>query len=116
MAENKPTVLVSDRKRSNLFKDALRFFTMRLARQNIKSYPQIAIFAFDYIGTTINIEGRFENRSLCLIQSYLQSVLPDLNQTSAIDIGANIEITAFSFPNILKRFLRLNQTPAHSLY
>lgn len=49
---------------------------------------QVAIFAFDGIGTTINVKGVYEREQLDTVISWLDS--NQLIKGSAVDIGANI--------------------------
>ncbi len=65
-------------------------YNHHLAKQHLKTYPQLAVFAFDHIGLCINHFGRYESRTLSLIGDYLASVISDLSRTVALDIGANI--------------------------
>lgn len=61
-----------------------------LANKHISHYPQIAILSFDHIGLKINLEGRYELRSLELLRSVLLHKLESLDSAVALDIGANI--------------------------
>lgn len=93
MTEKDKTIVAKDARKFDMFHPLRIFvnqFNLNVAKDNLKIYPQVAIFAFDQIGLSINLEGRYENRSLCLIKSFLESVIPDPHRSSALDIGANI--------------------------
>ena len=69
---------------------ALKKLSMRVNEANIRSYPQVAIFSFDHIGTAINIDGRYERDTLELVADFLDAFDPGLREKVALDIGANI--------------------------
>jgi FkbM family methyltransferase len=52
--------------------------------------PQLAVYSFDYIGTTIGIDGYYEIRELELIDKWLKSKHSDVLCGTFLDIGANI--------------------------
>ena len=61
----------------------LKYFADRvngyLARQHIKSgHPQIAIYSFDYIGLSINLECMYEIHTLNLLKQFLSMTRSNL--------------------------------------
>jgi FkbM family methyltransferase len=61
------------------------------ARQNLtEGKPQVAVFAFDYIGQEINLRGVFERDELSALFKFLSPRLADFKDKVALDIGANI--------------------------
>ena len=69
----------------------VNYFNHHLARTHINNFPQQVIFAFDHIGLSINLEGRYENNELSLVEQYIMHHIDDLENKSALDIGANID-------------------------
>lgn len=61
-----------------------------LASRNIKTHPQLGIFAFDHIGLQINTYGRYEDKELSILEPLLTSLLGHSPSGVALDIGANI--------------------------
>ena len=59
------------------------------ARKHVRQYPQLAIFAFDHIGLSINVWGRYENHSLIATADFLRFMNVSFTG-AALDIGANI--------------------------
>jgi len=75
---------------SKFFRVILGRLNHILARNHIKHYPQIAIFSFDHIGLSVNLDGRYERDSLALLQKYFDQNMPEAKEKVALDIGANI--------------------------
>jgi FkbM family methyltransferase len=73
-----------------VLKIILSYINNKIARKNIKKYPQLAIFSFDDIGLIINLEGRYENEILVLIEKLIKDNFSDSKFKTALDIGANI--------------------------
>ena len=73
-----------------VLKIILSYINNKIARKNIKKYPQLAIFSFDDIGLIINLEGRYENEILLLIEKLIKDNFSDSKFKTALDIGANI--------------------------
>lgn len=73
-----------------VLKIILSYINNKIARKNIKNYPQLAIFSFDDIGLIINLEGRYENEILLLIEKLIKDNFSDSKFKTALDIGANI--------------------------
>ena len=73
-----------------ILKIILSYINNKIARKNIKDFPQLAIFSFDDIGLIINLEGRYENEILTLIEKLIKETFSDSKFKTALDIGANI--------------------------
>lgn len=98
-------VVANDKVKFDLFaplKIFINSYNHYLVKQHLNTFPQIAIFAFDHIGLCINHYGRYESRTLSLIEDYLPSVISDLSQTVALDIGANIGNHSLYFSNLFE--------------
>src|ERR1700761_5442788 len=81
-----------DESPSGLLASVIRRFCkrrlMNIAGEHVRYRRQVAIFAFDAIGISINEDGLAERHELEAIGSWLSTL--DLAGTSAIDVGANI--------------------------
>ena len=75
---------------NKVFKIILNRFNHSIARKNIGIYPQLVIFSFDHIGLSLNLEGRYENSSLILVEEFIKNKLSNAKDKTALDIGANI--------------------------
>ncbi len=85
------TTTIDGERFTRLLKYILERVLIRLSRKYLKDkQPQIAIFAFDYVGLTISLEGRFENHILCLLEQLIICSLPNSSKLIALDVGANI--------------------------
>jgi FkbM family methyltransferase len=73
-----------------LFKILLHRVIHSMARKNHAKYPQVAIYSFDHIGLTINLEGRYESHALQAIGEFISMRIPNAEKKVALDIGANI--------------------------
>ena len=73
-----------------LFKIILNRANHKIARKNIKINPQLAIFSFDHIGLSINLNGRYEDSILCILELFFNKNLAQVNKNIALDVGANI--------------------------
>jgi FkbM family methyltransferase len=62
----------------------------KLAQRHIKFFPQVVIFSFDHVGLTINLQGRYENDELILLENFIKHKLSNSTESAALDIGANI--------------------------
>jgi FkbM family methyltransferase len=110
----KKKVIAHDRLKFDLFAPLnmlINSYNHYLARQHLKNYPQLAVFAFDHIGLCINHYGRYESRTLDLIKNYLKSVISDLNQTVALDIGANIGNHSLYFSDLFEEVFSFEPDP-----
>jgi len=73
------------------FKYFAELFGVYLARKNTQlGYPQLAIWSFDYIGLTVNLEGRYESHALNILKNFLREKIPNCEKKVALDVGANI--------------------------
>lgn len=111
---SKKKVVANDRIKFDLFaplKIFINLYNHHLARQHLKTYPQLAVFAFDHIGLCVNHYGRYESRTLCLIGNYLKSVIPDLSRTVALDIGANIGNHSLYFSDLFEEVFAFEPNP-----
>lgn len=83
----------------------------KIASRHIGKYPQLAIFSFDHIGLTINLEGRFEGADLEILRRFLLETLSIDTSAVALDIGANIGNHALFFSNIFARVIAFEPNP-----
>jgi FkbM family methyltransferase len=63
-------------------------YQRRQRRIYLEDHPQIAIYAFDVIGTIINTHGMYERKELEALKAH--SILDGLTDKICLDIGANI--------------------------
>ncbi len=61
-----------------------------IASRHVKIHPQLGMFAFDHIGLTINMYGRYEDKELNLLKSLLTSLYGHRPEGVALDVGSNI--------------------------
>jgi FkbM family methyltransferase len=75
----------------------------------LNGFPQAAIYAFDHIGISINLDGRYENNEL----PYLIAYIKDINKTgdTCIDIGANIGNHSLFFSTYYRKVLAFEPNP-----
>ena len=98
------------------FRPILNNFNHRIAKKNIKSFPQMAIFSFDHIGLLINLDGRYEHDALDLIKDYILTSGCIDPTSCALDIGANIGNHALFFAEYFKHVFAFEPNPiAHKL-
>jgi len=72
---------------SRLLSKYLAYSLLKRARAYRKTHPQMAVFAHDFIGTEINIYGRYEDREL----KALSGLISGLDRSKLVlDVGANI--------------------------
>ena len=63
----------------------------RRARRNLAAgFPQLAVFAFDYIGQEVSLRGLFEADELTALFDFLSPLEASFRTRTALDIGANI--------------------------
>jgi FkbM family methyltransferase len=89
------TLIESKSSNSNVTNKIRRYFVerelWRLASNNINKNKQVAVFAFDYIGNLINIDGIYEIDDLTIFIKWLESFnSKEIFQGVVLDIGANI--------------------------
>lgn len=75
---------------SKIFIRILNRININVSKKNIKTFPQLIIFSFDRISTSINWEGRYENEILLLLEEFIIKKLPNSKKHASIDMGANI--------------------------
>ncbi len=90
---------------STLTKLLLRNYMHALSNRYIASNtPQLATYSFDYIGTTISIDGVYEVRELDLINCFFEEHYSDDLKGTCLDIGANIGNHSVYFSKILSDY------------
>lgn len=75
---------------NKIFIRILNRINVKISEKNIKKFPQLVIFSFDRISTSINWEGRYENEILLLLEEFIIKKMPNSKKNISIDIGANI--------------------------
>lgn len=94
----------------------LKRLNKKIAKRNLETYPQLAIFAFDNIGLQINLEGRYESDNLGALARFLTMHLGVNTNSTAIDIGANIGNHSVYFSEIFDKVLAYEPNPrVHSI-
>lgn len=83
----------------------------RIAKRNIASFPQLAIFSFDHIGLCINNEGRYENVQLQLVEQFISEKLLNSSKSAMLDIGANIGNHSVFFSRFFKNVYSFEPNP-----
>lgn len=73
--------------------------------------PQMAIFSHDHIGHVINIDGRYEDDYLKTVFGWLCKEKPEMGQTIALDIGANIGNHAVFFAKYFRTVYAFEPNP-----
>jgi len=74
----------------------------KLARKHVQQYPPLAIFAFDHIGLSINVWGRYENDALMAAVDFLKSKQVCFSG-AVLDIGANIGNHSIFFSELFEK-------------
>ncbi len=83
----------------------------RLARTYVKNgMPQVATFAFDHIGQTINLFGRYEAEELALLSQWLKT--RGALKGMCVDAGANIGNHALFFSAFFETVFAFEPNPA----
>jgi len=94
-----------------LIKVLLLDYQARLAHAYVKNgMPQVATFAFDHIGQTINLFGRYEAEELALLSGWLRERGPRAGV--CLDIGANIGNHALFFSSLFDKVFAFEPNPA----
>ena len=75
---------------TKIFKIILNRANHSIASKNMLTNPQLVIFSFCHIGLSINLEGRYENSLLFLVEEFIKKKMPNAKNRTALDIGANI--------------------------
>lgn len=94
-----------------IFKILLNFFNHKLALNHLKDKPQMAIFSFDHIGLHINLEGRYEDDTLQILENMLVLKDPLSKEKAALDVGANIGNHSVYFSNIYQKVFAFEPNP-----
>jgi FkbM family methyltransferase len=75
---------------TKIFRRVLNRINKSIALKNIKNNPQLIIFSFDHIGLSVNLDGRYENSELILLEKFINEKMSSSQKDTALDIGANI--------------------------
>jgi len=113
MKENSSSITISRRETfSTLLKLPLRKYLYTLSNKYINAdCPQLAIYSFDYIGSTIAIDGIYEIRELDLIKRFLLDHHPDALKGVCLDIGANIGNHSVYFSKLFSKVRSFEPNP-----
>ena len=93
------------------FRIILNQINHKVAGRNITEYPQLAIFSFDNIGLTINLEGRYEGDCLNALSQFLTQYLGIDTDTAVLDVGANIGNHSVFFSKIFSKVYAFEPNP-----
>ena len=96
---------------NRILKIILNRINHSIAYKNIQTNPQLVIFSFDHIGLSLNLEGRYENSSLFLIDEFIKSKMPNAKYQTALDIGANIGNHSIFFAKKFKNVYAFEPNP-----
>lgn len=96
---------------SKIFKIILNRVNHVIARKNIDKNPQLVIFSFDHIGLSLNLEGRYENSPLLLVEEFIEKKITDARDKIALDIGANIGNHSIFFAKKFKKVYSFEPNP-----
>ena len=96
---------------NKLFRMVINRINHSIARKNIITNPQLVIFSFDHIGLSLNIEGRYENSPLYLVEEFIQQKLPNASNRTVLDIGANIGNHSIFFAKMFKKVYAFEPSP-----
>jgi FkbM family methyltransferase len=88
---------------------ASKYLSYRGALHLRTGYPQVAIFAFDYIGHEINLSGRYEKGELDTTLQFLRE--EGRVAGIAVDVGANIGNHSLFFADHYERVVALEPNP-----
>ena len=96
---------------SKIFRIVINRINQSIARKNIKTNPQLVIFSFDHIGLSLNIEGRYENSALYLVEEFINQKLPAAKDSAVLDIGANIGNHTVFFSKMFQKVYAFEPNP-----
>jgi FkbM family methyltransferase len=97
---------------STLTKLLLRKYMHALSNRYIASNtPQLATYSFDYIGTTISIDGVYEVRELDLINCFFEEHYSDDLKGTCLDIGSNIGNHSVYFSKMFNKVRSFEPNP-----
>lgn len=94
-----------------IFKIILNRINHSIALKNIVTNPQLVTFSFDHIGLCLNLEGRYENSTLLLVEEFIKNKMPSAKDKTALDIGANIGNHSIFFANNFKNVYAFEPNP-----
>lgn len=94
-----------------IFKIILNRINHAIARKHIGNNPQLVIFSFDHIGLSLNLEGRYENAPLLLVEAFIEKYISDSKDLTALDIGANIGNHSICFAKKFKNVFAFEPNP-----
>lgn len=83
----------------------------RYAHKNLAVYPQLVIHSFDSTGLYININGRYENSQLQLVEEFIRQKLPNAKDQIVLDVGANIGNHSVFFSKFFKKVYSFEPNP-----
>lgn len=78
------------------------------ARKNLGRFPQMVCYSFDFIGTEINVDGRFDHAQLAFLERLLG---PRMAGKTVLDVGANIGNHARAFAASAGKLLSFEPHP-----
>jgi FkbM family methyltransferase len=96
---------------SKILKIILNRINHSIARKNLQTNPQLVIFSFDHIGLSLNLEGRYENSPLILVEEFIEKKIPTAKDKTVLDIGANIGNHSIFFANKFKNVYAFEPNP-----
>ncbi len=98
--------------------DTYKFFRIilnkvnhHIAKKNLLKYQQLVILSFDHIGLRINLDGRYENDLLEVLETFIKKRIPNSKYISVLDIGANIGNHSIFFSNFFKKVYAFEPNP-----
>ena len=80
-------------------------------KKNIKINSQLVIFSFDHIGSAINLDGRYENDLLKLLEQFINEKMPNSYKGTSLDIGANIGNHSVFFSKFFNKVISFEPNP-----
>ncbi len=86
-----------------------RRYLVRMNAQHVKTYPQVASFAFDLITQFIHLDGQYERDELGFLALHVFPTLPKAG--TCVDIGANIGNHSLAFAPHFARVIALEPHP-----
>ena len=88
-----------------------RELNKRSAIHNARRNSPMAVFANDWIGITISVDGIYEGEHLSDLFQILREIDVDTNASSAIDIGANIGNHSIEFSKHFSNVISFEPNP-----
>lgn len=96
---------------NKIFRTVINRINHSIARKNIMNNPQLVIFSFDHIGLSLNVEGRYENSPLYLVEEFIKQKLPAAKNSTVLDIGANIGNHTIFFAKMFQKVYAFEPNP-----